>query len=76
MNEFKKIPVKIDHAVKESRSMFESIEKPIEETYNKIKAKTVDVYDSSIEVVRENPVKSLAVALGVGLAAGYLLRRR
>jgi ElaB/YqjD/DUF883 family membrane-anchored ribosome-binding protein len=71
-----KIPLAVDHSIKEARSMLESIEKPIEETYNKIKTKTVEAYDSSIHVVRQNPVKSLAIALGVGVAAGYLLKRR
>ena len=49
---------------------------PMAETFKQIKSKTVEAYDSSIQVVRENPVKSLAVALGVGLATGYLLKRR
>jgi ElaB/YqjD/DUF883 family membrane-anchored ribosome-binding protein len=71
-----KIPLAVDHSIKEARSMLESIEKPIEETYNKIKTKTVEAYDSSIHVVQQNPVKSLAIALGVGVAAGYLLKRR
>jgi ElaB/YqjD/DUF883 family membrane-anchored ribosome-binding protein len=81
INDFKeqviqKIPLEVDHSLKEARSMLESIEKPLEETYNKIKTRTVEAYDSSIQVVRQNPVKSLAIALGVGLAAGYLLKRR
>ncbi len=80
VNEFKdhvsKIPVSVDHAMKTSHSMFESIEKPLEETYNKIKTKTVDTYDSSIQMVRQNPVKSLAIAIGVGALTGYLLKRR
>jgi ElaB/YqjD/DUF883 family membrane-anchored ribosome-binding protein len=65
-----------DEAMKVSHTLFDSIEKPLEETYNQIKTKTVDAYDSSIQMVRQNPVKSLAVALGIGVAAGYLLRHR
>lgn len=65
-----------DEAMKASHTMFESLEKPLEETYNKIKTKTVNAYDSSIQVVRQNPVKSLAVAFGIGLATGYLLKHR
>jgi ElaB/YqjD/DUF883 family membrane-anchored ribosome-binding protein len=65
-----------DEAMKASRTFYDSIEKPLEETYNQIKTKTIDAYDSSIQVVRQNPVKSLAVALGIGVAAGYLLRHR
>lgn len=80
VNEFKdqvsKTPVAVDHAMKMTHSMFDSIEKPIEETYNKIKTKTVDTYDSSMQMVRRNPVKSLAIAIGVGALTGYLLKRR
>lgn len=32
--------------------------------------------DTIISFVRKNPYKSLAMAAGVGLAAGYLLRRK
>jgi ElaB/YqjD/DUF883 family membrane-anchored ribosome-binding protein len=71
-----KVPLAVDHSIKEARSLFESIERPIEETYGKLKKTTVEAYDSSIHTVRENPVKSLAIALGVGVAAGYLLKRR
>jgi len=71
-----KIPLAVDHAVKEGRNMFSSMEKPLEETYDKIKTRTVEAYDSSIQYVRQNPVRSLAVALGVGLATGYILKRR
>jgi ElaB/YqjD/DUF883 family membrane-anchored ribosome-binding protein len=71
-----KIPLSVDHTMKTSHSLFESIEKPIEETYDKLKTKTVDAYNSSIQVVRHNPVKSLATALGLGMVAGYFLKRR
>lgn len=49
---------------------------PMEETFTEIKSKTTEVYDSSIQLVRKNPIKSLAVALGVGVATGYFLKRR
>ena len=79
-NEFKpqmkpKSPLAVDQAAKHSQSAHES-SFPMSETFNQIKTKTVEAYDSSIQVVRQNPVKSLAVALGLGVAAGYLLRRR
>lgn len=60
----------------EAMKMFNSIEKPMEEAYYKVKTSTIDAYDSSIQVVRRNPVKSLAIALGVGVAAGYFLKSR
>ena len=59
-----------------SRFMTESSDFPIAETFKQMKSKTVEVYDSSIQVVRENPVKSMALALGLGLATGYLMKRR
>jgi len=44
---------------------------PMEETLKQIKTKTVEAYDSSVQLVRRNPIKSVAVALGVGALAGY-----
>lgn len=81
LNEFKnqtppKIPLDIDRTRRGARSTFDSNDFPMTETFKQIKSKTVEAYDSSIQVVRENPVKSLAVALVVGLATGYLLKRR
>lgn len=81
LNEFKdqlntKNPLKVDHSRTDMSSYFDSIEKPLEEAYDKIKSESIHAYDSSIKIVRQNPVKSLAMALGVGLAAGYLLKRR
>jgi ElaB/YqjD/DUF883 family membrane-anchored ribosome-binding protein len=71
-----KIPLAVDHAIKSSQSLFESMEKPMEDAYSKMKTKTIDAYDSSIQVVKYNPIRSLAIALGVGALAGYLLKRR
>ena len=41
-----------------------------------VKSKAQDYNDSVVGFIRKNPYKSLAIAAGVGLAAGYLLRRR
>jgi ElaB/YqjD/DUF883 family membrane-anchored ribosome-binding protein len=71
-----KIPLAVDQTGKVTHSTHESGIFPIAETFKEIRAKTAEAYDSSIQVVRKNPVKSLAVALGLGLAAGYLLKRR
>jgi len=35
-----------------------------------------EVTDKATDYVRQNPGKSLAIALGVGFALGFLLRRR
>ena len=47
----------------------------IPEAFDQMKSKTVEAYDSSIKVVRRNPVKSLAAAAGIGLAIGYLVKK-
>jgi ElaB/YqjD/DUF883 family membrane-anchored ribosome-binding protein len=46
------------------------------ETWNTVQEKAVAGAKATDQVIRENPYKSLAVALGVGVLIGYLLRRR
>jgi len=41
-----------------------------------VKEKAVKYNDTFIGMVRENPYRSLAIAAGVGLALGFMLRRR
>ena len=36
----------------------------------------VEIYDASVDRVRENPMTALAIALGVGFVAGLAMRRR
>lgn len=47
-----------------------------EDTLKKLSNKTIEAYDSSISVIRRNPMASIAVALAVGATAGYFLKRR
>lgn len=80
-NDFKsqvkqKTPLAVDQASSRHGSSSSEMHFPMEETFKQIKEKTTEAYDSSIQVVRQNPVKSLAIALGLGVAAGYLLKRR
>jgi ElaB/YqjD/DUF883 family membrane-anchored ribosome-binding protein len=70
-----KSPLLVDQANRHGFSEHDSVF-PITETFNQLRTKTVEAYDSSIQVVRRNPVKSLAVAIGLGVAAGYFLKRR
>lgn len=70
-----KSPLAVDQAGRHNATLSE-VHFPMEETFRQIKNKTVEAYDSSIQVVRQNPVKSLAIAMGLGVAAGYLLKRR
>jgi ElaB/YqjD/DUF883 family membrane-anchored ribosome-binding protein len=46
------------------------------ETWNTVQEKAVAGAKATDQVIRENPYKSLGVALGVGVIIGYLLRRR
>lgn len=80
-NDFKtqvkqKSPLAVDQAASKHGTSSSEIHFPMEETFKQIKTKTAEAYDSSIQVVRKNPVKSLAIALGLGVAAGYLLKRK
>jgi ElaB/YqjD/DUF883 family membrane-anchored ribosome-binding protein len=46
------------------------------ETWQAVQEKAVAGAKATDQVIRENPYKSLGVALGVGVIIGYLLRRR
>jgi ElaB/YqjD/DUF883 family membrane-anchored ribosome-binding protein len=46
------------------------------ETWHTIQEKAVAGAKATDQVIRDNPYKSLGVALGVGVIIGYLLRRR
>jgi ElaB/YqjD/DUF883 family membrane-anchored ribosome-binding protein len=46
------------------------------ETWNSVQEKAIAGAKVTDQVIRDNPYKSLAVALGVGALIGYLLRRR
>ena len=41
-----------------------------------VKSTAGEYNDTVVGFIRKNPYKSLAIAAGVGLAAGFLLRRR
>jgi ElaB/YqjD/DUF883 family membrane-anchored ribosome-binding protein len=57
------------------RRLTAAIEKS-KETWEAIQAKAIVGAKATDQVIRENPYKSLAVAVGVGAIIGYLLRRR
>jgi ElaB/YqjD/DUF883 family membrane-anchored ribosome-binding protein len=46
------------------------------ETWRTVQEKAVAGAKATDQVIRDNPYKSLGVALGVGAIIGYLLRRR
>ena len=41
-----------------------------------VKSKTEEYNDSVVGFIRKNPYKSIAIAAGVGLGVGLMLRRR
>ena len=41
-----------------------------------VKSRAGDCNDSVVGFIRKNPYKSIAMAAGIGLGVGYLLRRR
>jgi ElaB/YqjD/DUF883 family membrane-anchored ribosome-binding protein len=46
------------------------------ETWNNVQEKAIAGAKATDQVIRDNPYKSLGIALGVGAIIGYLLRRR
>lgn len=48
----------------------------IQKTWEEFESMTEEAYNSSLHVIRNNPAKSVALAFGVGLAAGYFLSRK
>ena len=41
-----------------------------------VKSRAADCNDSVVGYIRKNPYKSIAIAAGIGLGVGYMLRRR
>jgi ElaB/YqjD/DUF883 family membrane-anchored ribosome-binding protein len=69
------------------QDIIESKRQLAEDTYNKVKDSASDYYDQGMhkaarleknfeKKVRENPIKSLAIAAGAGLVLGAILGRR
>lgn len=80
VNEYKsqmknKSPLPIDQASKSHPQSFGS-HYPLEERVAQVKNKTIQAYSSSVNLVRNNPIKSMAVALGLGMAVGYIMKKR
>jgi ElaB/YqjD/DUF883 family membrane-anchored ribosome-binding protein len=46
------------------------------EMIDTVKSKAGDYNDTVVGFIRKNPYKSIAIAAGVGLGVGFLLRRR
>lgn len=71
----------VEQAYAKSKTHYEKLAAEVKKGYTKIRAKVdeVDVKemrDDVVEYIRRNPGKSVLIALGVGFALGFLLRRR
>ena len=70
-----------EEAYESAKKRFDAIAVEVKKGYAKVKAKVQEVdvrevRDDVVDYVRRNPGKSLLIALGVGFAVGYLVRRR
>ena len=43
---------------------------------DKVKSRAEGCNETFVDLIRENPYKSLAIVAGLGFAAGFMLRRR
>ena len=70
-----KSPLPIDQSVNQQLSSFRS-HHPLEDSVKQVKTKTIEAYSSSVNLVKNNPLKSVAVALGLGMAVGYIMKKK
>jgi len=62
--------------VEEARQRLKAAVEKGKEAWQAVQEKAIAGAKATDEVIREHPYKSLAVAVGVGVIIGYLLRRR
>lgn len=67
---------KYDDTISALRSRFEGARDRFTNLYSSVRQKVVTGAKSTDATIRANPYQSLAIALGAGLIAGLLLRRR
>lgn len=70
-----------EEAYQKAKEQFEKVAAELKKGYAKVKAKVEqvdvkEVRDDVVEYIRRNPGKSVLIALGVGFALGFMLRRR
>ena len=70
-----------EEAYEKAKANFEKISADVKKGYAKVKAKVQEVdvkevRDDVVDYIRRNPGKSVLIALGIGFAVGYLVRRR
>ena len=70
-----------EEAYAKAKVQFEKLSVEVKKGYAKVKAKVEEIdvkemRDDAVDYVRRNPGKSLLIALAVGFAVGYFVRRR
>ena len=70
-----------EEAYKKAKEQFEKLSDEVKKGYAKVKAKVQqvdvkEVRDDIVDYIQRNPGKSILIALGVGFAVGYFVRRR
>jgi ElaB/YqjD/DUF883 family membrane-anchored ribosome-binding protein len=70
-----------EEAYEKAKVQFERLSAEAKKGYAKVKARVQEVdvkevRDDVIDYIRRNPGKSILIAVGVGFAIGYLVRRR
>ncbi len=70
-----------EEGYEKAKEQFDKLASEVKKGYAKVKAKVQEVdvkevRDDVVDYVRRNPGKSILIALGVGFAVGYLVRRR
>ena len=70
-----------EEGYEKAKVQFDKLSAEVKKGYAKVKAKVQEidvkeVRDDVVDYVRRNPGKSILIALGVGFAVGYLVRRR
>jgi ElaB/YqjD/DUF883 family membrane-anchored ribosome-binding protein len=65
-----------EEKVVEARKRLTSALEKGKEAWNSLQEKAIAGAKATDQVIRDNPYKTLAIALGVGAVIGYLFRRR
>jgi ElaB/YqjD/DUF883 family membrane-anchored ribosome-binding protein len=71
----------VEEGYGKAKVQFDKLSGEVKKGYAKVKAKAQEVdvkevRDDVVDYIRRNPGKSILIALGVGFALGYLVRRR
>ncbi len=71
----------VEEAYEKAKVQFDRLYAEVKKGYAKLKAKVQEidvkeVRDDVVDYIRRNPGKSILIAIGVGFAIGYMVRRR